>query len=86
MIKITSKLLSELPEGVFYVDKNLFIRTRNGKQAYLFIYRFNKKKHELRIGDASLITPAMAVAAALTFPVIRHFLSRKKKNDGKTTE
>ena len=30
--------------------------------------------------------PAMAVAAALTFPVIRHFLSRKKKNDGKTTE
>ena len=30
--------------------------------------------------------PAMAVAAALTFPVIRHFLSRKKKNDGKITE
>lgn len=25
-------------------------------------------------------------AAALTFPVIRHFLSRKKKNDGKITE
>ena len=67
MIKITSKLLSELPEGVFYVDKNLFIRTRNGKQAYLFIYRFNKKKHELRIGDASLITPAMARAKAIEF-------------------
>lgn len=30
--------------------------------------------------------PAMAVAAALAFPAIRHFLSRKKGNDGKITE
>lgn len=67
MIKITPKLLSGLPEGVFYVDKNLFIRTRKGKQAYLFIYRFNKKKHELRIGDVNYVTPAMARAKAIEF-------------------
>ena len=67
MVKITSKLLSGLPEGIFCVDKNLFIRTRNGKQAYLFIYRFNKKKHELRIGDVTLITPVVARAKALEF-------------------
>lgn len=67
MVKITSKLLAELPEGVFRVEKGLYIRTRNGKQAYIFIYTFNKKKHELRIGDVTLITPTIARAKALEF-------------------
>ena len=67
MIKITSKLLAELPDGVFRVDKGLYIRTRNGKQAYIFIYTFKKKKHELRIGDVTLITPTIARAKAIEY-------------------
>lgn len=67
MIKINAKLLAGLPEGVFRVEKGLYIRTRNGKQAYIFIYTFKKKKHELRIGDVALITPTIARAKALEY-------------------
>ena len=85
MIKITSKFLSGLPEGVFRVDKGLYIRTRNGKQAYIFIYTFNKKKHELRIGDVNLIQAAQARAKAIEFQVmleqgIDPIKDRQKKN------
>lgn len=68
MKKITPKYLSELSDGLVCIDKNLYIRTREGKrQAYLFIYRLNKKRHELRIGDTKLITPSMARAKALEY-------------------
>lgn len=67
MIKITPKLLAGLPEGVLRIDRGLYIRTRNGKQSYIFVYTFRKRKHELRIGNAEFVTPAMARAKAIEF-------------------
>ena len=67
MIKVTAKFLSELKDGVFRIDKGLYIRTRNGKQAYIFIYMFNRKKHEIRIGDVNVVTPGLARQKALEY-------------------
>ena len=67
MIKITPKFLAGLPEGVLRIDRGLYIRTRNGKQAYIFVYTFRKRKHELRIGDVNLITSSMARSKAIEF-------------------
>lgn len=66
-VKIDKKFLSGLPVGLFRIEKGLYVRTRPNGQAYIFIYRFNKKRIELRIGATSEITAAFARTRAAEF-------------------
>lgn len=69
-VKIDKKFLSELPVGLFRIEKSLYVRTRPNGQAYIFIYKFNKKRTELRIGDTSEISAGFARARAAEYRAI----------------
>lgn len=67
MKKITAKLLSGLPDGLFAVDRNLFIRTRGEKQTYVFCYQFKNRRHTVSLGDAQLVSSTAARSRAIEY-------------------
>lgn len=67
MLRVNKKFLDSLNSEFTRIDNCLYIRTRNNKQTYVFVYMISRKRRVISIGDVNMIPLNVAKNKAVEY-------------------